>query len=307
MSARRRSARVGLPITCGELVQGTLDDVPCLVSCPINRYHTAQVGLAGGQGLSLLTPGRSKTRAALELAMTAWGLAEHVTVHLEGDAPVGRGYGSSTADVGAALYALAKAGDWIPDPLELARLAVRIEPTDSTLFTGLALFGHRDGSLFESLGPAPSLSIVVLDPGGCVDTVAFNRTNHRAELRKLAAQHHEAFDLLREGVRSSHLGAIGQAATLSATAHQSILCNPLLEPCLKWAQDVHALGICRAHSGTLLGILLDPGQDGDQVLGYLASRAPGQVAVSLCSLTGGGAMLPDETRAAATELSGGRK
>jgi L-threonine kinase len=302
MSAKRRSARAGLPITCGELVQGTLDDAPCLVSCPIDRYHTAQVSLTGGQGLSLLAPGRSKTRAVLELAMTSWGLAGHVTVHLEGDTPVGRGYGSSTADMGAALYALAEAADLLPDPLELARLAVRVEPTDSTLFTGLALFGHRDGSLSESLGPAPSLGIVVLDPGGCVDTVAFNRVNHRAELRRLAAQHREAFDLLREGVRSSNLGAIGRAATLSATAHQGILCNPLLEPCLKWAQDVHALGICRAHSGTLLGVLLDPRQDVHQVLGYLASRVPGQVAVSPCSLTGGGAMLPDETYVAATEL-----
>ncbi len=289
MSALPRSARAGLPVTCGELVQGTLDGVPCLASCPIDRTHVAQVSLTEGRGLNLLTPGHAKTYAALEVAMGAWELAGHVTARLEGDTPAGRGYGSSTADIGAALHALAAAAGLMPDPPELARLAVRIEPTDSTLFAGLAVFGHRDGSLFESLGPPPAANLVVLDPGGCVDTVAFNRADHRAALRKLATQHREAFGLLRTGVRSFDLGAIGRAATLSATAHQTILDNPLLEPCLKWAQAIHAPGVCRAHSGTLLGILLDPGQDAGQVLRYLASRVPGQVTVSLHALAGGGA------------------
>jgi len=31
-----------------------------------------------------------------------------------------------------------------------------------------------------------------------------------------------------------------------------------LEPTLSLARDVRALGVCRAHSGTLLGLLLDP-------------------------------------------------
>jgi hypothetical protein len=40
-----RLARVALPATCGELVQRTLDGVPCLVSCPIGRYSVAEVWL----------------------------------------------------------------------------------------------------------------------------------------------------------------------------------------------------------------------------------------------------------------------
>jgi hypothetical protein len=34
---------VALPAACGELFQGTLEGIPCLVSCPINRYAYAKV------------------------------------------------------------------------------------------------------------------------------------------------------------------------------------------------------------------------------------------------------------------------
>jgi L-threonine kinase len=82
--------------------------------------------------------------------------------------------------------------------------------------------------------------------------------DHSQILRRLASQHREAFALLRQGLQQGDVEAIGAAATLSATAHQTILCNPWLTPVLGLARDVKALGVCRAHSGTLLGLLLDP-------------------------------------------------
>ena len=39
---------VRLPLTCGELVQGTYRGRPALVSCPIDRYQTAFVQLMPG-------------------------------------------------------------------------------------------------------------------------------------------------------------------------------------------------------------------------------------------------------------------
>ncbi len=283
------SAQACLPVTCGELVQGTLDGVPCLVSCPIARYHGAAVSIAPGQGLQPLSPQRAKTQAAVARAMAAWKVAGCVTVEMRGNTPPGRGYGSSTADIGAALYALAGAVGRVPDPLELARLAVQVEPTDSTLFPGLALFGHVDGERFEPLGAAPLLDVIVLDPGGFVDTVIFNRANHRPTWRRLAAQHREAFDLLRQGLRRSDGEAVGRAATLSARAHQLILPNPWLEPSLAWARDIRAVGVCRAHSGTCIGLLVDPTrQDVGEDVRYLARRVPPDVSISHYALVGGG-------------------
>ena len=62
------------------------------------------------------------------------------------------------------------AGFWGPGfavapPVEIARLALAIEPTDGSLFPGVVVFDHRRGAVYEPLGPAPALDIVVLDFG----------------------------------------------------------------------------------------------------------------------------------------------
>jgi L-threonine kinase len=167
-----------MPATCGELAQGTLDGVRCLVSCPIDRFSHCQIELVRGSGW-VVPPDVPKSFAALRAAVnhlrcTQWG----DRLRLESTIPRGRGYGSSTADIGATLHTLAQA---LGKPLSaetVARLAVGVEPSDSTLFPGLALFAHRDGGFHQCLGAAPPLAVLLLDPGGKVDTVAFNRVNH---------------------------------------------------------------------------------------------------------------------------------
>ena len=252
------TVRVALPGTCGELVQGTLDGEPCLISCPIDYYSIAEVRFQPWDGWTV-PEHAPKTRAALQAGLAYLGrTASGGYVRLQTKLPRGRGYGSSTADIGATLYALGQAAGQRLVPHEVARLAVHVEPSDSSLFPGLALWDHRYGHVYEDLGAPPTLMVVVLDPGGVVDTLAFNRLDYREVLRQLAPRHRAAFTLLREGLQQDNLEAIGAAATLSARAHQAILANPLLEPTLSLARDVGALGVCRAHSGTLLGLLLDP-------------------------------------------------
>jgi len=255
-----KMGRVALPGTCGELVQGTLDEVPCLVSCPIDRYSVAAISLLPNADW-ILPPGMPKTHAALQAGLRYLGkAAAGGWLHMHSTLPRGRGYGSSTADIGATLYALGWATAIPLAPLEVAKLAVQVEPTDSSILPGLALWDHRHGRLYTDLGVPPALWIIVLDPGGEVDTLTFNRCDHRAALQKLAPIHREAFTLLQDGIRRGDIDSIGAAATLSATAHQTILCNPFLDLALSLSREVGAVGLCRAHSGTILGVLLDPGR-----------------------------------------------
>jgi L-threonine kinase len=196
------------------------------------------------------------------LAGAAWGADDAgFTLRLSSHLPRSRGYGSSTADVGAVLYGVAALLGRSVTPEEVARLAVAVEPTDSTIFPGLAILDHRSASRHLALGPAPDLAVVVVDPGGEVDTVAFNRLDLAEDLQRLAPRHQEAFALLQAGLARGDLRAVGEAATLSAVAHHEILPHPLLERAVALAREVHALGLCCAHSGTLLGVLLDPTQD----------------------------------------------
>jgi L-threonine kinase len=291
--------RAALPATCGELVQGTLDGIPCLVSCPIGRYSLAEVCLRPGPGWDV-PPNAAKATAALRDGLAYLDRPElGGQLRLVTDLPRGRGYASSTADIGATLFALGQA---MGHPLasdQAAQLAVGVEPSDSTLFPGLTLFDHRGGSFHESLGPAPSprpagasqggLSVVVLDPGGEVDTLAFNRLDHRGTWRRLAPEHRRAFALLREGLEQRDWQALGEAVTLSACTHQAILPDPLLELALALAQEVGALGVCRAHSGTLLGLLLNPVHaDVPAIVDFVAHRRPDRVSVACYPLVDGG-------------------
>jgi L-threonine kinase len=285
----RSLTAVALPATCGELVQGTLDGIPCLVSCPIDLCSVAQICLSPTPGWEVphYAP---KAAVALRAGLAhrggmGWGGRLRLLV----DLPRGRGYGSSTADIGATLFALGRALGKTMSPDQVARLAVDVEPSDSSIFPGLTLFDHRGGRFFESLGPAPPLTVVVIDPGGEVDTLAFNRIDHREALKRIANQHREALAMLRQGLNSGDWEAVGAAATLSARLHQTILPNPLLEPVLALAQRVKALAVCRAHSGTLLGLLLDARHaDLSEVMALADRHVPDSVSVTPYPLVGGG-------------------
>jgi L-threonine kinase len=283
------SAVAAMPATCGELVQGSLDGTRCLVSCPIDRYSTCRIALKRGAGWDAPCD-IPKTLAAVQAALRerrcpGWG----GRLRFDARVPRGRGYGSSTADIGAALGALGQALGKPFSAEHVAKLAVSVEPTDSTIFPGLALFAHRDAAFHLGLGPAPPLAILVLDPGGQIDTLAFNRLDHGDALRRLSSQHRVAFGLLQEGVTQGDWETVGEAATLSAIAHQSILHSALLGPALRLAQDIGALGLCRAHSGTLVGLLLDPARvDVRSCTTYVAEHLPTNVTASVQSLVDGG-------------------
>jgi L-threonine kinase len=250
------------PGTCGELFQGTLDGVPCLVSCPIDRYARIRVTARPGEGLSL--PGEmSKTRRALENFLERRPLAGRNLVVERLDAlPEGKGYASSTADILSALACAATlAGISLP-PEEASSIALSVEPTDSIAWPGLALLDHREGRIMRFLGPPPPLTVLVLDWGGTVDTEEFNSRDSRPVLSSLAALHREAFSLVLRGVEQGDPETLGRGASMSARAAARLLDKPRLDECFALCSLLEGHGVCVAHSGTLYGILLPSGAAG---------------------------------------------
>ncbi len=275
VSSEPITATVTLPGTCGEWVQGTLEGVPCLVSCPIDWYARVTVTLDAPPGVWRVPSHALKAAVALQLALAALGDPPvGGTVRLDNPLPRGRGYASSTVDVAGTIYAVGEALGVPFTPPEVAALAVQVEPSDSILFPGWTLFAHRDAAFHRPLGTPPPLAVVVLDPGGSVDTLAFNATDHRAMLRRLAPLHREAFALLEAGLAAGDATLVARAATLSASAHQQILPNPLVDTALRLARRSSALGVCRAHSGTIVGLLCSPG-DAAEMASWVAERLPG--------------------------------
>ena len=258
-----RSATVYVPATCGELVQGTLGCAHFLVSCPVDLFSAVTVELAD-DGQVVAPADAPKAAAALRAAMRFFGV-DGLGARLCIDSPIprGKGMGSSTADVAGAIYALGLALGRQAEPSEVARLAVAVEPTNSSLFPNVALFDHRRGTVYEELGPPPSAEILVLDCGGEVDTLAYNAVDRGQLLRSLEPQAARALALVREGIRRGDLGLVGEGATLSARTHQAVLPKPLLETAIALGRCLGAAGASVGHSGTVIGMLFPP-EPGDR-------------------------------------------
>ncbi len=279
-----RGFSASIPCTCGELFQGTLEGEPCLVSCSVDLFSAActQDGRTDFQ-----EPGE-KTRTALSR------LPDHISIPddmgIRNDLPLGRGFGTSTADIGAALsLACAHSGVEL-SPEELSGIAVSVEPTDSTIFPGLTVFAHKNAKFHQILGSAPQADILILDPGGFIGSLVFNARDWSRELGYLAQDYRSAFEILKAGIADNDLAAVGSAATLSARLHQSILKNDLLENVIEISGYIHAAGVCRAHSGTILGLLLEPGrEDNSDIIAFCRKRLPAKVQYRTTSLADGGA------------------
>ncbi len=246
-----------VPYTCGELFQGSLDGVPCLVSCPIDRYSKAEIRKI--DCLAHTNDLKPKANLAFTLALQTWEIDQPINLVLDSPIPPGRGYGTSTADIGAVLYGINKiSGAPLLDARMATTIAIGIEPTDSTYFSQLCLIDHLKGSFFQELGCVPPyLSVLVLDPGGEIDSVTFNCRSWNEILHPLAADHRLAYDMLQEGIKHEDISLISAAATFSARLFQKILFNPLIDYCLSDLKSDKILGLCRAHSGTIVGLLYD--------------------------------------------------
>ena len=253
-------ASASVPGSCGEFVQGILDGQNFLVSCPIDMYSTATVTLVNGRGRIYGASEAPKARRTVELILDRFQRSDvDVCLRLENPLPRGKGMASSTADIAATAVATAKALDECAamDPSDVARLAIQIEPTDSVSYPGIVMFDHKRGDLIKILGNIPPMRVAVLDFGGTIDTVEFNRTNRNPILDRKQSVFREAISLIERGIINRDVRDIGAGASLSAIANQEILFKPKLSDVLRLAEDVGAVGVNVAHSGTVIGVLFD--------------------------------------------------
>ncbi len=264
------SATASAPGTCGELVQGMTGGAHFLVTCPINQFSKAMVTLrAGGSsnaepevsGIDHLPKAREAVIKALaELAPRVGIAGLSAEVAIANPIPAGKGMGSSSADITVAVGAVGIAAGAPFSPESISRIALSVEPTDGVMFPGVALFDHRCGSIAESLGPPPPMEVIVVDTGGTVDTLEFNRVDRTALWQKVESSTDEALELVREGVRRGDPELVGRGATISARAGHLPEVAEWVERAAAFAEEQSAAGINVAHSGTVVGILLDARQ-----------------------------------------------
>ena len=318
-----------VPGTCGELVQGTLSGNDFLVTCPVNWFSRVTVTInhsepgpqstLDGSSVNAIRPDtlaiqqdaslsveriafpadRIKTARAVRKTLDREGYTGlGAVIDLASSLPVGKGMGSSTADLSAACYAVAVALNRRLSPEAVAEIVLSIEPSDGTFAQGIILIDHVTGRLLEQIGEPLPLGLLALDFGGAVDTIEFHR---RSDLAGLNAANEpairQALQLVQDGFQRQDPGRIGEGATISALANQRILPKPHLEAIIDYVLARGAYGVNIAHSGTVVGILLPPGREADQqLIRSLRTRFSEVRSHYALRLTGGGPRYPGKIR-----------
>ena len=243
---------IKVPGSAGELIQGTLDGEPFLVTCPIDVFTDVYVT---NKQESLL---KEKSQAALSKTLQYLNLPTFSQgLRLVSELPQGKGMASSSADIAAVCQAVAIATGRQPlTEAIIAKIAASIEPTDGVFCKGIVCINHLDGVIKKQWQKNLPLALLLFDLGGSVDTLCFNSRSDLAALNKgKEAAMHEAVRLLELGLETDDFSKIGQAATISAFANQTILPKPHLDKLHAIAMAHGALGINIAHSGTIVGMI----------------------------------------------------
>ncbi|TPM14799.1 GHMP kinase [Mesorhizobium sp. B2-3-5] len=250
----------------GELVQGVFeDDGPrlrrALVSLPCRQLRSRATFRAnGGDQLRVVPASCAKARRAAELTLASFGQSgTGGDLVIDSNIPVGRGMGSSTADVLASIQAVL---DWLETEAasdEVMRIAVKAETAcDSTLFKQQAvLFAHRDGIVLEAFRrPLPPFDLISIDttPEVIVDTLAYRPA--RYDTREI-----ESFrplrSLLRAAITKADTRMLGRIASASARINERYLPKPGLAEIETIGRRFDAVGVQVAHSGTVVGLMFD--------------------------------------------------
>lgn len=282
--------KVKAPGSCGELVQGTINGVNFLITCPVDWYSKITVTEDAAQ-----TNVDPKTAAAVAKTLEYLNTSGNIGVTVTSDLPVGKGMASSSADISAACQAasLATTGKQLSCD-EIADIALAIEPTDGIFYPGIIMFDHLEGKIRRPLGTPPPIYIAVFDVGGQVDTLAFNNREDLAVLNKAKeSQVATAVDLVTQGLKTGDARLIGQGATLSALANQTILYKPCLGQVIKISENYGAVGICAAHSGTVLGVMFCAGNMAghDECIKKIGSHCLEMVYLKTVQLISGGLII----------------
>jgi len=253
--------KVRIPGTCGELVQGRVKGKDSHITCPVEIFSSVSIELSGFCGQIECPPDKVKMREAVRRTLELLGhTSTGVEVSVSSQIPVGKGMASSTADIVGGCLATAKALGESITPRIVAGIAISIEPTDGIMYEGIVCFDHLGGEIIQSLGDPPPIDILVVDPGGNIDTLRFNSK------REVCAAIHrknedfilEALNLVEEGIKKRDIQLVGKGATLSALSNQEILYKKELADIISISTSLGGIGVNVAHSGTVIGILLPP-------------------------------------------------
>ena len=250
------------PASCGEFVQGFVNKEEYLSSYAIDLYSTAVVE----EKLEDIILGPRKSRKAIEMVFENFNIpiqeSKNISLNINSQIPTGKGMASSTADIGATIKATLSLIEKEMTSEEISKLAAGIEATDSIFIEDVNIFNPLSGEVMKYLGNLQNAKVLILEPNRTLNTKRIRSKSNYMET-KLKNQNliKEAFYLLEDGIRKNDLNLVGKACTISSLANENIHKKVGLNEIIEISKNYGAYGVNVAHSGTVIGILLDQTMD----------------------------------------------
>ncbi|PTM58830.1 kinase [Desmospora activa] len=246
--------------TFGELLQGVDGEngLDFLVTFPIQTHSYATFYFDSEMDSLQVNPShKKKSFQLISQILMDHGYPPVGRLEIFSEMPEGKGLASSSADLVAAARSIENCLNLKMSTDYLLSLMRTIEPTDGVMYKGVVSFFHRKVELCRFLGTLPPLTVVGIDEGGKIDTVQFNNTPKPfTQIEK--KEYHFLHQKIVKAIAEQDVKSIGEVSTRSAQLNQKIRPKRLLDSIICISEEVGGIGVAVAHSGTYLGILLDP-------------------------------------------------
>ena len=224
------------------------------MTCPINKSSTVVASLRAANTLKIIGLGEHHRKLELAIRCTVdlldLGAVEVMARHWS-DLDVGKGMGSSTADVLAGARAIADAAGESLSPEVEGRLAAMVESSDGSMYPGIAAVNHKTCELVEAWDWYPEFVIVMLVPNNSVDTASI--PFHGQE--RLAEEYEDLLERMGRAVRDRSIVQFAEQSTRSAVMNDEFLLNPYSRNLRGRLDEFKALGLSVGHTGTVCGLL----------------------------------------------------
>ena len=258
------------PASCGEFVQGILDNEEYLSSYAIDMFSIASLE----EKKEDINLGSKKSRKAIEKVFEKFNIpieeSKNISLDLKSNIPIGKGMASSTADIGATIKATLSILNKKLNDEEISLIASEIEPTDSIILYKNSIFNPLNGRVKKYLSSFDNGRVIILEPKEILETKIIrsnpNYINIKLENKSIIKK---SFNLLEKGLKNNDLKLIGEACTLSSLANENIHKKPYLNEIIEISQSMNAYGVNIAHSGTVIGILIDKNMDYERIINHL--------------------------------------
>lgn len=226
------------------------------MTCPIAKTTTValRVRPAADFAITRIAPKLDKLGQSLRATAALLEL-EPVEIRVErwSDLDVGKGMGSSTADIVAAARALAAVAGRPLSTAELAKIATSIESSDGSMHPGMVAFNQKTGHVLEEFSWWPQFRIIMITPAQVLSTESAAFTGKE----KLGRRFDEILNQLRAAAVNRDARAFALAASRSARLNQRFVPNPCYPLFADRLDELGAVGLNVGHTGTLLGLLFD--------------------------------------------------